>query len=375
MLKNMWYVACDVGDVTDKPKRVKMLGTHFVLFRDEVGKIACLHDVCPHRGASLGNGRVVNGCVECPYHGWHFGSDGKCKKIPAHKHGEGKIPKRARVDRYPVEEKYGFVWVFVGDLPQEQRPPLPEFPEYTDPSYKIIRGQFEWKADYARVVENGLDFAHAPFVHPSFGDKDQGEIESFEVISDEWSATAQATYVPPRPKGLWSLVRKTKSPVVANPGFHMSGALMILRVHITPKWTQTIFDVNTPIDENTTLTRWIHCRNFFKSSLFDKDSRRRVMKTFYEDAHIIENVQPELLAVDLTEEVSVKSDGLQMAYRRMRKDFIKRGWAIDNDAVRAKVDGRRAAVVPSPVRREEPDLDWVLPEMPMKKDIRPEALH
>ena len=61
-----------------------------------------------------------------------------------------------------VEEHYGWVWVFLGDLPAEQRPPIPEFPEYHDTAnWRCIRGEWDWDADQARVIENGLDFAHA----------------------------------------------------------------------------------------------------------------------------------------------------------------------------------------------------------------------
>ncbi|MBQ46791.1 MAG: (2Fe-2S)-binding protein, partial [Zetaproteobacteria bacterium] len=134
---------------------------------------------------------------------------------------------------------------------------------------------------------------------------------------------------------------------------------------------------NTPIDENTTQTRWIQLRNFFKHPFFDKDSRRRVENIFKEDAEILEKVHPEILAVDLSEEVSVKSDGLQMHFRRLRKKLYKKGWAIDVDKVNDKVKGRRAVVVPSPERKtpEGQDIDWVLPEVPVVVETKLDELN
>jgi phenylpropionate dioxygenase-like ring-hydroxylating dioxygenase large terminal subunit len=104
MLMNTWYVAGLTEDVTDKPKQVKLLSQDFVLFRDEAGALHCLSDICIHRGASLSAGRVTKGCIECPYHGWRYRGDGSAAEIPAHP--GARIPKRVRVDSYPVQERF-----------------------------------------------------------------------------------------------------------------------------------------------------------------------------------------------------------------------------------------------------------------------------
>ncbi|MCX6130358.1 MAG: aromatic ring-hydroxylating dioxygenase subunit alpha [Proteobacteria bacterium] len=368
MLFNMWYVAADLSEISDKPKHVKVLGQSLVLFKDQTGKVVCLSDICVHRGASLSAGKVVDGCIQCPYHGWRFNHEGAATKIPAQKEGV-KIPRRARVDAYPVVIKYDWVWVFMGDLPEAERPPLPEFPEYNHPEWRMVRGEYTWNADYARVIENGLDFSHAPFVHPSFGDPDHAVIEDFEVQGHEWGAHATVTYLPPMYKGIWRLLRRERTPVRANPSFHMSGGLMCLKVHITKTWTQIIYDVNTPVDENTTHTRWIHARNFMKFKWADKDTIRRVEAIFVQDAAVVEKIQPQLLPVDLSEELSIKSDGLQIAYRRMRRNLIKKGWSIDVDHFKEKQNIKRARVIPSPERskKENSDIDWVLPEVPVQQ--------
>ena len=368
MLFNMWYVVADLKEITSAPKHVKVLGQNLVVFRTDDGTIACLSDICVHRGASLSRGRVVDGCVECPYHGWRFNKDGVCTKIPSQEPG-ARIPSQARVDSYPVAIRYGWVWAFMGDLPEAQRPPLPEFPEYDNPEWKKIRGEYIWNADYARVVENGLDFSHAPFVHPSFGDPEHAVIEDFEIKAHEWGAGATVSYLPPMYTGVWKLLRRKRSPVRANPSFHMSGALMCLKVHITDTWTQVIYDVNTPVDEHTTHTRWIHARNFMKGNWADRDAFKRVQAIFVQDAVVVENIQPQILPVDLAEELSLKSDGLQMAFRRMRRNFIKRGWGIDVDYFKQQCNQKFARVVPSPERSkpENASLRWVIPPLPVVK--------
>ncbi len=370
MIINQWYVAEDVANIIDKPKRVKLLGFDFVLFRDQAGKINCLSDVCIHRGASLGAGQLLNGCVECPYHGWQFNGGGNVVKIPSLP-ADTKIPARARVDSYPVKEKYGWIWVFLGDLAEADRPPLPDFPEYDDSAnWRTVRGEWLWKADYARIVENGLDFAHAPFVHPSFGNRDTAEIHDFELEKDEWSARAKVTYIPPLPKGVWRFVRKEKTPVQAQPSYHVSGSTMRLDVWLTATWRMVIFDVNTPIDEHTTLTRWIMARTFFRQKMFDGDSVKRTIKIFEQDTRIVEEICPASVPADLRDELTVKSDGLMNAFRMKRRELIERGWQLDVEKLSTEINGRRAVVIPSPGRREDGGKNYVLktaPLVPAKK--------
>ena len=87
----------------DKPLKVQMLGQRFALWRDAKGAVRCVSDTCTHRSGSLGDGRVRNGCIECPYHGWTFQGDGTCVRIPSLGAG-ARIPERTRVDAYPVVE-------------------------------------------------------------------------------------------------------------------------------------------------------------------------------------------------------------------------------------------------------------------------------
>src|SRR5690606_27013103 len=109
MYINFWYPAATCEELTaDRPLRVQMLGHWFVLFRDGQGVARCLADTCVHRGGALGCGRIRDGNVECPYHGWQFDGDGRCQSVPslgaAGRPGPGgRIPARAKVDSYPVQ--------------------------------------------------------------------------------------------------------------------------------------------------------------------------------------------------------------------------------------------------------------------------------
>lgn len=361
MLMNTWYVAGFSDDVTDQPVHTKMLGQDFALFRDESGQVHCVSDICIHRGASLSRGRVHNGCIECPYHGWRYSGDGKCAEIPAHP--DAHIPKRVRVDSYPVEERYGWIWTFLGDVPESERPPIPDFPEYGDPGRRAISGTFTWNANYGRVVENGVDFAHAAFVHPSFGNRDEPEIKSYKIEKSQWSAKARMAMRPPPYKGLWKFKRDEKADVIAEPEWHIGGLTVLLRLQISAKWNNALLDCNTPVDENTTKTYWQLSRNFFTHKFFDSDTYDRTMEIFIQDHEVLNRLNPVELPPSLREEFSVESDGMMVAFRQKRQELYSRGWGIDMQTVEDAFGDRKAAVIPCPARRDDPK-GWVLPEVP-----------
>ncbi len=363
MLMNTWYVAGFADEVKETPKHVRMLAQDFVLFRDEDGTLHCLSDICIHRGASLSRGLVHKGCIECPYHGWRYRGDGSGAGIPAHP--DVRIPKRVRIDSYPVQERYGWVWVFLGDAPEEDRPPIPEFPEYDDPDRRTIRGTFTWNANYGRVLENGCDFAHAAFVHPSFGDRDVPEIKKYEMFPGEWTSGARLTMPTPPDKGFWGYVRQRTetTDVIAEPEWHIGGMAVVLRLTMNRGWTNALFDANTPVDENTTLTYWQMSRNFFMHKFFDGNTYDRVMQIFIEDHEVLTNLNPVELPPGLREEFSVESDALMVAFRQKRAELYARGWGVDIETYEDAFGDRKAAVIPSPARREDPK-GWVLPEVP-----------
>ena len=123
MYINFWYVACQSADITfgaQKPLKITMLGHQFALWRDTDGQVKCVSNTCTHRSGALADGRIRGDCIECPYHGWTFNGDGTCVRLPS-LGADAKIPERTRVDAYPVEEKYGLVHVFLGDLPEAER--------------------------------------------------------------------------------------------------------------------------------------------------------------------------------------------------------------------------------------------------------------
>ncbi|GAA1576392.1 aromatic ring-hydroxylating dioxygenase subunit alpha [Actinomadura kijaniata] len=357
MLKNFWYAVEFAHAVTRAPRRVTCLGQDFVLYRRRDGRVVCLSDLCVHRGGALSMGRLVgDDGIACPYHGWEYAPDGACTKIPANPDGRG-IPRKARVDSYPVREEYGMVWAFLGDLPEEERPPIPHFPQHDDPSFRAVYFEMEIAANYERTFENVVDAAHTPFVHgTSFGNPDRPQIPDFEITGDDWSAEADILLSPPPPKGLWGLLSRTRpDTVVVTNGWYLPN---IVKLHVRlPFGDLILYDHNIPLSRDRTLVKIVGYRNFFTGGWADRNALRRIEKILLQDRPIVENQRPELLPFDLADELHLRSDALQVAYRRRRRALIERGWWVGDDDTAAGDGPRRTAtVIPSPARRDNPEL-------------------
>jgi phenylpropionate dioxygenase-like ring-hydroxylating dioxygenase large terminal subunit len=161
MIYNQWYVILDSKELKGKPLRVKRLNENLALWRDENGKVCCIADRCCHRGVSLACGKILNGKLECPFHGFVYDKSGKVSVIPAN--GKNKqVPETMKVQSYTTYEMYGLIWIWWGD--DDKITPEPFFfKELEDFSYSTFADP--WSVHYSRAIENQLDVVHLPFVH------------------------------------------------------------------------------------------------------------------------------------------------------------------------------------------------------------------
>jgi phenylpropionate dioxygenase-like ring-hydroxylating dioxygenase large terminal subunit len=162
MIYNQWYLILESKELKNrKPLRVKRLNEQLSLWRDENGNLCCIADKCCHRGASLSCGKIINGKLECPFHGYIYDKSGKVQIIPAN----GKntpAPESMKVKSYKTFEDYGFIWLWWGDDEKLQHEPF-FFSELKGFSYSSFKDH--WNVHYSRAIENQLDVVHVPFVH------------------------------------------------------------------------------------------------------------------------------------------------------------------------------------------------------------------
>jgi phenylpropionate dioxygenase-like ring-hydroxylating dioxygenase large terminal subunit len=320
MLKNLWYAVEFSNAISTKPKSLKILDRELVLYRTTDGRIHAMNNACIHRGAALANGWIDRDCIVCPYHGWQYQPDGTCVKIPSNL-SAGVIPAQAKMVTYPVAEQDGWIWLFLGDRDPEELPTIPNFPQLASGNLRSIQGEFNWDANYERVLENGLDFAHAPFVHAgAFGNPNLPEIGDLAIENYAGGASATVELAATPPKGLWKLLsRGERAPVKTRTGFYLPN-LTFLEVYL-PFGQLTIWTAHVPIDLHRTVSKWINFRSFFTGKWADRDAYDRTIKIFAQDKPIVESQRPQLIAIDLKAELYVPADALQLQYRKLRQQI------------------------------------------------------
>ena len=175
LLRRYWHPVGTLADATDTPRRVRVLGEDLILFRDQSGRPGLVYPHCAHRGASLFYGKVEARGIRCCYHGWLFDVQGHCLEQPCEPDG-GRARAKVRQPWYPVQERYGLVWAYMG--PPDRKPVLPRYEcletleagEFLETDDNSIGGggpriiPCNWLQHY----ENLVDPFHVVILHSSF---------------------------------------------------------------------------------------------------------------------------------------------------------------------------------------------------------------
>jgi phenylpropionate dioxygenase-like ring-hydroxylating dioxygenase large terminal subunit len=170
-LRDLWYFACAADDLrTGRALAKTILGEPVLLVRGAAGAPYALLDICPHRGIPLHFGTVREREVECCYHGWRFGADGRCTAIPSLVEGQPLDPARIRVRTFPLAERQGAVWIFMAAPNRDPARPLPEPPDLPDvhADHLHIRERLSFPCAIDHAVVGLMDPAHGPFIHRSW---------------------------------------------------------------------------------------------------------------------------------------------------------------------------------------------------------------
>ncbi|MBE9039241.1 aromatic ring-hydroxylating dioxygenase subunit alpha [Oscillatoriales cyanobacterium LEGE 11467] len=204
-----WYAIAPSHSIGSQPVGIRRLGLDLVLWRDTDGQIVCQSRHCPHRGVDLALGKISTqtgkSCLECPYHGFQFAPDGGCVLMPCE--GEhARISPQMRVERYPVEESGGFIWLWWGDDPTAT-PDIPGFAELGDNPRCWADGEMVWEVHFSRAVESALiDLHHFAFAHRriakwfGFGAAKRLDDFEIEVVGDR--ITTRGVLKSDRPEGV-----------------------------------------------------------------------------------------------------------------------------------------------------------------------------
>ncbi|MBI3528474.1 MAG: aromatic ring-hydroxylating dioxygenase subunit alpha [Betaproteobacteria bacterium] len=317
MLDDWHPVAGSSSLVAGKLLAVRLLGREVVLWRDPMNDVHAWEDRCPHRGTRLSIGHVEGAEVVCAYHGWHYGTDARCTRVPALPELSGKT--QAKVMAYRAEEKYGLVWVCIGEPVAKVLP----FPEYADPNLrKVLCGPYDVATSGPRIVENFLDMAHFAMVHTGIlGDPGRTEVRDYDVAEFDDGQGGKgilATHC-----HAWQ--PQTNS--LAHGGSEVEYTYRVVRplTAILTKLPQAQSDFREaislhvqPVEEELSRV-WIilALTNFVQS---EDELRAFQDRIFLQDKPILENQVPKKLPLDPGAEMPVRCDRMSLAYRRYLRD-------------------------------------------------------
>ena len=355
--KNAWYVACLPQDIDDKPLGRRICDEPIVFYRGAEGQVVALEDFCPHRGAPLSLGRVIEGQLVCGYHGLVMGCDGKAASMPGQR-----VRGFPAVRSYPVVERHGFIWVWPGDAARADAATIPACDWANNPEWAYGGGMFHIACDYRLMVDNLMDLTHETYVHAgSIGQKEIDETASTtrtdgdHVVTERhmagieappfWKLALRGNHLPDdQPVDRWQICHfSPPSQVMIEVGVALAGQGGY-HADSKVKASSIVVDFITPETATSIWYFWGMARNFNpKDKALTAQIREGQGKIFTEDLEMLERQQANLLARPERKLLSLNIDAGGVQARRVLERLIAAEQAADGAAA------PRAAIPITPV--------------------------
>ena len=325
-----WHpVGLSTDFVAQQSKAVHLLDVELVVWRDSQQQISVMLDQCPHRGAKLSLGQVVQDQIICPYHGWRFTSSGQCNQIPA-------LPEftpgaKHCTKTFQAKEQYGLVWVrLLAEHPDlEQNETLqsssffPQFLASHDSHLRsVLCGPYTVQSSAPRLVENFLDMAHFSFVHEGYlGDAQLPQVANYEVALTAGTLKASSCKA-------WqpqSNAHSTQSALIEYE-YYLDHPYSAVLSKVPPS------GASAKDNYRESIALWIcpetptRCKVWFTLAVADFETEDAVFQAFQDtiflqDQPILESQKPALLPVYQDTELHCAADKTSAMYRRLLKQW------------------------------------------------------
>ena len=188
-IKDFWYVVAQSDELRSNTVLArKILSEWLAVFRDENGKPVVVQDRCKHRSAQLSLGKVENGCLRCPYHGWLYNGEGEVVEVPS----EGENLKRMKsrsVQRYECIERDDYIYVRLQENSDESIEPF-AMRHYKESGWHTVRLINRFQNNVTNCVENFIDIPHTVSVHPKIFRSDRRQKIDVSVVRKNGSVKA-----------------------------------------------------------------------------------------------------------------------------------------------------------------------------------------
>lgn len=314
-LAKHWYPIAYSDEVADKPLARMLLDQPLILYRTTGKQVVVARDLCIHRGVPLHLGWQEGDELVCAYHGFRYGADGRCTRIPAQP--DLPVPKKLCLETYASVEQGGLIWTCLAPDPSQPSSP-PEWPELTDPSYRVLHDPPpEWDVTAGRQLENFIDVGHFSWIHTgTFGNRAMPEVAQYEVVRTPHGFHVEYPYLAANS----AASALGDAPTITRwmtYDLHLPLACR-LTIDYGEGRRHCIFDAPTPVSRRKTRIFFFIARNF------DPDVPARQLldwenSILAEDKPIVESQRPEELPVDLSEEFHIRSDRFATQFRAAMK--------------------------------------------------------
>ena len=333
-LRQCWYVAAWPGELTHSFLTRRLLDKPVLLFRTRSGAATAFLDRCPHRLVPLSAGTLIDDQIRCGYHGLVFAADGHCTHIP----GQARIPANACATVFPVIERHGLVWIWLGAVNAADPDLIPHVPWPGLDNWTLASGYTHVAADYRLLTDNLLDLSHENYIHSgTIGNDEEETIADFPVkvsVADARVVRAHRDMpnIAPPPffklmlqndaridrwqTAIWTAPSINMTDVGARPVDGSQSATFVTRV----------LHLLTPETATSTHYFWAHSRNFrhddqaLTSGVVDA-----LRRTFDEDKDMLERQQIELDQTDAAvPQLALQVDDAPLRARRMLNALIRR---------------------------------------------------
>lgn len=333
-LNNAWYVAAWGREIGQGLHPVKMLDEEIVLYRKRDGSLAALEDACPHRKLPLSMGRLKGDEVECGYHGLTFDCTGTCTRVP----GAERIPHIARVRSFPVAERYGLVWVWMGDAALADPAAIFSVDHWGDPGWGVNQGDgMVVDCNYLYMTDNLLDPSHVAWVHQTSFAGAGTEETPLQTTVGEDGVTVWRWILDTEPAPFYAPFLKFKGPSDRKQHYEVRyPSHAIIRAVFTPAgsggegrplhpdvFLMDSYNFMTPVDADRTRYFWFQMRNFAADDPEVSASfARSVRGAFEEDRAVLAAVHKKM-AAKRTPNLDLKIDAGPLRFRRRLQQMIE----------------------------------------------------
>ena len=315
-----WYALARSADLDDEPLGLRAVGLPVVVFRGTDGTPVALEDRCAHRAYPLSTGVVVDGGIRCGLCGFVYGYDGQCVSVPS----QPNVPFGAKVAAYPVVERDGLVWVWLGEPGRSRLSRVPELPWLDDESWAGVGGSTVVAAGYLLLHENFADVTQVPFVAPDIAPSVIAVAPPLDVVVTETTVTLRRE-LPAAPLPSWQagLVGAGEAEFTTlQEGYFLSPAVWVDRWDVTAADGTTarlrFTHLVTPLDEGLSQLHWQVDRDFAVDDDAADDLMLEMFGDYYDRVTAAMETAQEVLDVDGPgPEVNVAADVAALKVREI----------------------------------------------------------